>query len=147
MTADLAAVDRRLRAILEPYRGRFAVVGDGPKGLALHLRGLEEQPHGFVAGVRPGKRYVSFYLMPVYGFPELAQNMSPELRRRMQGKSCFNFTTIDEGLMAELEALTARGLDEYQAAAKTGQGPFAAGRFEPAREAAGNTVPDRLTRL
>jgi hypothetical protein len=132
--ADLAAVDRRLRAILEPYRGRFAVVGDGPKGVALHLRGLEDQPHGFVAGVRPGKRYVSFYLMAVYGFPELAAEMSPQLRRRMQGKSCFNFTTVDEVLIAELEALTAQGLDRYEAAAVTGEGPFAAERFRPARQ-------------
>jgi hypothetical protein len=132
--ADLAAVDRRLRAILEPYRGRFAVVGDGPNGVALHLRGLEDQPHAFVAGVRPGKRYVSFYLMPVYGFPELAQDMSPELRRRMQGKSCFNFTIVDEALIAELETLTARGLDRYEAAVVTGEGPFAAERFRPARQ-------------
>jgi hypothetical protein len=138
VAVDLAAVDRRLRAILEPFRGRFAVVGDGPKGLALHLRGLEDQPHGFVAGVRPGKRYVSFYLMPVYGFPEVGQDMSPELRRRMQGKSCFNFTTVDAVLMAELETLTAEGLDRYEAAAITGQGPFAAERFRPAYQ-----VPSR----
>jgi hypothetical protein len=131
--ADLAAVESRLRAILEPFRGRFAVAGDGPKGVALHLRGLEDQPHGFVAGVRPGKRYVSFYLMPVYAFPELGRTMSPELQRRMQGKSCFNFTSVDEGLMTELEALTARGLDRYEAAAVTEEGPFAAERFRPAR--------------
>jgi hypothetical protein len=133
---DLAAVDRRLRAILEPYRGRFAVVGDGPKGVALHLRGLEDQPHGFVAGVRPGKRYVSFYLMAVYNAPELGREISPELQRRMQGKSCFNFTSVDEALMTELETLTARGLDHYENAAVTGHGPFAAERFRPAREAA-----------
>jgi hypothetical protein len=141
MAADLAPVERRLRAILEPYRGRFAVVGDGPKGLALHLRGLGDQPHGFVAGVRPGKRYVSYYLMAVYASPEPAANISPELRRRMQGKSCFNFTTVDERLMTELEVLTARGLDEYETAAVTGQGPFAAERFEPARAAASNVPP------
>jgi len=134
MAADLAVVDRRLRAILEPYRGRFAVVGDGPRGIVLHLRGLEDQPHGFVAGIRPGKRYVSFYLMPLYGFPELAEDMSPELRRRMQGKSCFNFTTVDEALMTELEALTAEGLDRYEAAAVTGEGPLTAERFRPARQ-------------
>jgi hypothetical protein len=97
---------------------------------------LEDQPHGFVAGVRPGKRYVSYYLMPVYSSPELGREMSPELRRRMQGKSCFNFTSLDEALMTELEALTARGLDEYETAVVTGQGLFAAERFRPAREAA-----------
>ena len=63
--ADLAVVDARLRQILEPYRDDFVVAQEGPRGVALHLKGLADQPHGFVAGVRPGKRYVSFYLMPV----------------------------------------------------------------------------------
>ncbi len=27
----------------------------------------------------------------------------------MQGKSCFNFARVDEGLLAELETLTAAG--------------------------------------
>jgi len=45
--------------------------------------------------VRLGKNYVSYYLMPVYMTPALQKRISPELRKRMQGKSCFNFTEID----------------------------------------------------
>ncbi len=33
----------------------------------------------------------------------------------MQGKSCFNFTTLEEALVAELEALTAAGFARFQA--------------------------------
>jgi len=132
--ADLAAVDARLRQILEPYRGDFVVAQDGPRGVALHLKGLADQPHGFVAGVRPGKRYVSFYLMPVYAFPELLAATSAALRRRMQGKSCFNFSAVDEELMGELAGLTDRGLNRYRTAVTAGEGPFAdEARFEPAR--------------
>jgi len=132
--ADLAAVDARLRQILEPYRGDFVVAQDGPRGVALHLKGLADQPHGFVAGVRPGKRYVSFYLMPVYAFPELLAATSAALRRRMQGKSCFNFSAVDEELMGELAGLTDRGLNRYRGAVTAGEGPFAdEARFEPAR--------------
>jgi hypothetical protein len=50
----------------------------------------------------------------VYGLPELLDDMSPELRHRMQGKACFNFTKVDEPLMLELEALTAAGVDRFQ---------------------------------
>jgi hypothetical protein len=32
----------------------------------------------------------------------------------MQGKSCFNFTRADDGLFAELEALTAAGYTRLQ---------------------------------
>jgi len=105
-SAGLEQVHERLRAILAPYRQELTVAKDEPGGMTLELPGYEGQPWGFVAATRLGKRYVSFYLMGVYGQPELLDGMSPELRRRMQGKSCFNFSKVDEGLFAELEALT-----------------------------------------
>jgi hypothetical protein len=36
----------------------------------------------------------------------------------MQGKSCFNFTTVDEGLFAELADLAARGIPGFRAEAE-----------------------------
>jgi hypothetical protein len=54
----------------------------------------------------------------VYASPELKASMTPELRRRMQGKSCFNFTTIDETLLADLEDLTAKGIPGFRAVAE-----------------------------
>jgi hypothetical protein len=119
---NFAEVERRLREILAPYRATLATTQDGPEGLVLEIPGLEGKPWGYVAGVRTGKRYVSYHLMPVYGFPELIELMSPELRRRMQGKSCFNFTKVDEPLFAELAALTAEGVERYRAAAAAANG-------------------------
>jgi hypothetical protein len=52
--------------------------------------------------------------MPVYVKPELLSGMSPGLKKRMQGKSCFNFTTVDEPLFKELKALTKAGFVSYQ---------------------------------
>ena len=115
---EFAEVDRRLRQLLEPLRSKLAVTRDGPGGMAVEIPGLEGRPWGYVAGVRPGKRYVSFYLMPVYASPELAATMSPELRRRMQGKACFNFTRIDEPLFAELTRLMHAGLEPFMEAAR-----------------------------
>jgi hypothetical protein len=106
---DFPAVAAGLRQILEPYRDRYSVTRDGPGGMALEVPGLEGQPRGYFAGLRVGKRYVSYYLMAVYAFPDLRETMSPELRRRMQGKACFNFTRVDDALMTELADVTARG--------------------------------------
>ena len=36
----------------------------------------------------------------------------------MQGKSCFNFTTVDEALFAELADLAARGIPGFRATAE-----------------------------
>ena len=114
---DFGTVEGRLREILEPYRGRLVATKDGPDGITLEIPGLEGRPWGYVAGTRLGKRYVSLYLMPVYAFPDLDETISPALRRRKQGKSCFNFTTVDEPLFAELSTLLTAGFDRYLALA------------------------------
>lgn len=63
---------------------------------------------GFFGAVQARKSCVSYHLMPVYEHPELLEGISPGLRKRMQGKSCFNFTAVDATLLEELDALTAR---------------------------------------
>ena len=74
----------------------------------------EKYPDGqMFAGVRKGKRYVSYHLFSVYLEPGQLDGISPELRRRMQGKSCFNFTRVDDALFDELDGLTERGRDLY----------------------------------
>ncbi|MHA6721827.1 hypothetical protein [Sphingomonas sp. RS2018] len=44
--------------------------------------------------------------MPLYADPTLGEGLSERLSKRRQGKTCFNFKTIDEPLFAELAALT-----------------------------------------
>lgn len=112
---EFAAVAERLRALLAPYRDRLVATKDGPVGMSLEIPGLEGRPSGYVAGLRVGKSYVSYYFMPVYAWPSLLLGMSPELRRRMQGKACFNFSRVDETLLTELAAVTARGIERYHA--------------------------------
>ena len=64
--------------------------------------------------VRIGKNYVSYHLMPVYACPDLLKEISPELKKRMQGKSCFNFTQVDEKLFKELADLTEQGYERFK---------------------------------
>ncbi len=64
----------------------------------------------FLAAVQIKKSYVSFHLIPVYACPDLLKDVSPSLRKRMQGKACFNFTEIDPAHLKELAALTKKGL-------------------------------------
>ena len=56
--------------------------------------------------VRPGKAYVSFHLLPLYMNPKLQAAVPPALKKRMQGKACFNFKKAEPELLAELAALT-----------------------------------------
>jgi len=110
--AEFDAIFDRLKAILEPYEREMYVSAGDPKMYGLDMAPeAERNPTTWFGGVRLGKRYVSYYLMPVYVDPALLDDISPELRKRMQGKSCFNFTKVDEPLIAELEALTRTGYE------------------------------------
>jgi hypothetical protein len=109
---DFDAVFLRLRAILRQHARRLVVTADTPDSYSLDARvpGPNNKPLLFGA-VQRKKNYVSYYLMPVYMYPDLLAGLSPELRKRMQGKSCFNFKTEDKALFAELTQLTQSGLE------------------------------------
>jgi hypothetical protein len=107
-----------LRKILQPLRPKLVATRDRPGDLALEIPGLEGKPWGYVAGIRRGKRYVSYYLMSAYADPKVMASVSPELRRRMQGKSCFNFTHVDEPLFDELARITETTFEPHVAYAK-----------------------------
>ena len=110
------AVFARLKAILQAHEAQLVVKADGPGGYSLDTK--VKRADGYViwfGGVQIKKNYVSYHLMPVYGDPKLLETISPELRKRMQGKSCFNFKKVEEGLFNELEQLTVRGFERFKA--------------------------------
>jgi hypothetical protein len=107
---DFAITFQKLKAILQPYAPRLIVVHDTSENYYLDTPHVMKNKHRvFFAAVRMGKNYVSFHLMPVYASAELRDKMSPELQKRMQGKSCFNFTSPDDKLFKELAKLTKAG--------------------------------------
>src|SRR2546425_8147936 len=104
----------KLKAIFQPYAKKMDVAADNQTYYLLNTRYImkNKQPLCF-GGVRLGKAYVSFYLMSVYASPDLLKSMSPELKKRMQGKSCFNFREVDERLFKELADLTRDGAAKF----------------------------------
>ena len=113
-TNDFQATFEELKAILKPYAAKLIVVHDTDKNYYLDTSYvMKNKQRLFFAAVRVGKGYVSFHLMPVYACADLPGALSPELKRRMQGKSCFNFKTVDEKLFKELAKLTKAGFKKF----------------------------------
>jgi len=111
---DFQATFEKLKAILEPYAAKLIVVHDTDENYYLDTSHVLKNKHRlFFGAVRVGKAYVSFHLMPVYASTDLVDAMSPELKQRMQGKSCFNFKTVDERLFKELAKLTKAGFKKF----------------------------------
>jgi len=107
----------RLKAILQKYEKRLCVKVDKSGSYSL------DAPYSagfgralFFGAVQIKKNYVSYHLMSVYVFPDLLEDMSPALKKRMQGKSCFNFQKNDAGLFRELAQMTKRGFARYRQA-------------------------------
>ena len=115
MTPEFEEVFSELRAILTRHVGGLAVTEDSPTRYCMtggrHPKHQTPMP---IAWVEVGKAYVSFHHMAVYARPDLLKGVSKRLRARMQGKSCFNFRSVDKALLVELEDLTVRGFDAFR---------------------------------
>ncbi len=114
--ADLPPVFTALRVLMAPYARQLKAVRDDDSELyvdTLHIQ--KNKKPLFFGAVQLKKGYVSYHLMPIYLAPTLLDAVSPELKARMQGKSCFNFKAVDEPLVRELQALTQAAYASYQA--------------------------------
>jgi len=109
---DFPTVFARLRAILQEHASKFEISADRADYYCLIIPFSPKFKKSFpVAWVKTSRSYVSFHFMPVYFAPVLLKGLSPALKARMQGKSCFNFKTVDEKLFDELGRLTAKGFE------------------------------------
>ena len=112
---DLDPVFTELREIMAPYAASLVCTRDDAQELYVNTSHLMKNNKPlFFGAVQLKKTYVSFHLMPLYVKPELLTSVSPALKARMQGKSCFNFSTIDPALFEELDALTQSAYASYQ---------------------------------
>lgn len=112
---DFPAVFEQLKNILKPYAKNLTVKADTKDTYYLDGPYSEKwKKELFFGSAQVKKNYVSFYLMPVYMYPELANDISQELKKRMQGKSCFNFKNVEPGLFKELAQLTKKGAEKFK---------------------------------
>jgi hypothetical protein len=112
---DLPNVFEQLKNILKPYAENLTLKTDTPDTYYIDGPYSEKwKKQLFFGSAQVKKNYVSFYLMPVYIYPDLLQDISPELKKRMQGKSCFNFKKVEPNLFEELAVLTRKSVEKFQ---------------------------------
>src|SRR3982751_3592086 len=110
MAANYEAAFIALKGVFEEHADSLAVKVDTPTEYKLVGRAPSPFPQHKgnpleFGAVRVGKAYVSFHLMALY--MQKAPAISPLLKKRMQGKTCFNFQdTPEPELISELKKLT-----------------------------------------
>ena len=116
MPADFSETFATLRGMLRQHAARLVVTADTPTNFMVASSSMKDRAGRplFVAAVQIRKTYVSYHLMPVYAMPALVKTLSPGLKKRMQGKACFNFTTIEPAHVKELSRLTRTGVAKFK---------------------------------
>lgn len=115
MKPEFEPVFAALKSVLKHHARTLKVLKDEPLEYTLVTKSNSNrgQPMWFGA-VRAGKAYVSLHLMALYMNAPMNALVPPTLKKRMQGKACFNFKTIDKELLADVKALTQAGVDDYR---------------------------------
>ena len=116
---DAAHLEAALRAILVPYQDALEA-GEIYGIHVLHRPGA--RGHDWFAGVRPGKGTAKLMLLPVKTYPELLEDISPALRKRLSGDALFTLKPGDEALLPELGQVVARAFDAYVGTPPDGDG-------------------------
>ncbi|MBL8099225.1 MAG: hypothetical protein JNK81_08585 [Anaerolineales bacterium] len=112
MPNEFPIVFEKLKSIIKPYAKKLTVKTDKADLYYLDAGFSQKwKKELFFASAQIKKNYVSFYLMPVYMYPDLLKNISPELKKHMQGKSCFNFKKVEPKLLDELNQLVKKGFE------------------------------------
>jgi hypothetical protein len=113
--ADFDGIFARLKAILQEYELELSVKSDEPGNYSLNTPFSETyQKEIYFGSVQIKKDHVSYYLMPIYWYPDLLDEISPSLKARLDGKSSFRFETSDEETFNALSLLTRRGAERFR---------------------------------
>jgi uncharacterized protein YdhG (YjbR/CyaY superfamily) len=94
--AYLATVAPERRPHVEALRALVKkTVPKATEGIAWGMLGFAYDGRPFV-GIASQKNYLSLYLMDIYTQPELRKKHERALSKLKMGKSCINFSSIDE---------------------------------------------------
>jgi hypothetical protein len=109
-TRDLAEVETRLRALLEPYGAKleWATI----YGLST-LRRPGAKAHEWFAFVKPAAKHVSLFLLPVHPSPVVAGAVPAILAPRLTGKATFTFRSLSDPEEGALAVLLERAYEAY----------------------------------
>ena len=121
MAGDFEVAFAELKRVFAGHLSRLAVKEDSATEYTVTCRAPSPFPQHkgqpmWFGSVRQGKAYVSFHLMPLYMNPPLLRDVSPSLKKRMQGKTCFNFKAVPEPeLLKDLRQLVEAAINDWAA--------------------------------
>lgn len=104
----------KLKKVMSSLDTGLEVKKDEPDYYYLNTNTKIKGKDMFFGAVQIRKSYVAYHLYPVYTNPELLEDISDSLKKRMQGKSCFNFKKeITEEQFSGIMELTKASYEKF----------------------------------
>ncbi len=146
MPSDFPAAFAALRDIMQRHSKGLIIQTDLPTDYCVLTPaiGMNKKPISFGA-VMLKKSAVSYHLFPLYFNPALQAMVAPDLLKRKQGKTCFNFQRPDPELFAKLDKLTATARDHFERHGVLQPGPVSQEQLNAMLKASGEN-PEAIAR-
>ncbi|WP_422104364.1 hypothetical protein [Winogradskyella sp.] len=104
----------KLKKVLSSFDKGLDIKKNTPDYYYLNTNKKIKNKDMFFGAVQIRKSYVAYHLYPVYTNPELLDEISDSLKKRMQGKSCFNFKKeITEEQLNGINELTKKSYKKF----------------------------------
>lgn len=104
----LLAKDRVLNSVAKSPKKQLHIYGKND--VIIGKRPIQKT---YVAGVMLNKNTVGFYSMAVYAFPKEFK-LSPEIKKLLRGKSCFQIKNIDKKLEKEISDIVEKNIKIFK---------------------------------
>ena len=111
---SLSQVFEALAGILVPYARLLDSEMHPNMGYCLKATTGRPAKEIYFGSVKLQQDHVSFHLFLLYAYPDLEGQLSPELRKRLEGKTCFRIERFDTSLFRELESLTRLTFERFR---------------------------------
>jgi len=119
MITDPKEIDQELRIIIKKHLRQLQLRKDDESGLEAAgtiptMQGKQKVDGIYFASVIPKPKDARLYFFPIYTDPIYFENIAPELRKCLKGKSCFHIKKLDDDLKNHITKMIATGIKRYQ---------------------------------
>ncbi|MGD1848635.1 MAG: hypothetical protein ACFB10_24860 [Salibacteraceae bacterium] len=78
------------------------------------LQGKQQVDGYYFASVVPKPKDIRLYFFPIYTHPNDFEDLHPEVRKCLKGKSCFHIKKLDDAMEQAIVDMVQKGVDRYQ---------------------------------
>ena len=115
---ELDQLEQALKDLLRSQQPHLQVKVDTPEqfeviGTKEIMQGRQKVEGATFASIVPKPKDVRLYFFPIYTDKEFF-SPSPELQKKLKGKSCFHLKKIDETLFQEIQKMIEKGVEVYK---------------------------------